>query len=198
MHESYSRVVVQKLNWNYGLQVVDIHKHPADELGLALSRASGILSSIENCYDNAEEVFATSTAFVAEAVRAVEQIISQANANLADLYSNYSLQPLDEQDLVVSLPIHEPIQTPNPFVEKLFVSDDSAKLSNKLDSILSTLPQQNSSPHNQFDQPARTYDELLYKLTAMTNVASQNANEESLLPMLENLRADMLRIRSTG
>jgi hypothetical protein len=105
---------------------------------------------------------------------------------------------LDEQDLVVSLPIHEPIQTANPFEHKLAGSNDVANLSNKLESILSIMPEQNSAQHNQFDQPARTYDELLYKLTAMANVASQNTNEENLLPMLENLRADMLRIRSAG
>jgi hypothetical protein len=172
-------------------------KHPADELALALSRASGILSSIANCYDPSQSEFATSAAFVAEAVTAASDILTKANANLGQLYSNYSLQRLDDQDLVVTLPLRNEVAAHNPYEEKIVPRSAVAELSNKLDTILSVLPEER--PFAQRDQPARTYDELLYKLTAMTNVAATQQNSESdLLPMLESLRADMLRIRTVA
>jgi hypothetical protein len=176
-------------------------KHPADEIGLALSRASGILTSIANCYEPSRAEFATGAAFIAEAVSAAEVIIARANACLSELYSNYSLQPLDEQDFVVELPLQSSGENeqPDPYEEKFTPRNNVSVLSDKLETILSALPEAPLQTANFVDHPARTYDELLYKLTAMTNVAAtQNNPDDSLLPMLESLRADMLRIRSVA
>jgi hypothetical protein len=164
-------------------------KHPADEIGLALARASGILSSIANCYEPGRGEFATGAAFIAEAVSAAESIIAKANRSLDQLYSNYSLLPLDEQDLIVELPRH--VQAAQETAVSQFIPRSPvSELSQKLDNILSVLPE---VPFDQIDQPARTYDELLYKLTSMTNAASQ---DDEMRPMLESLRNDMLRIRT--
>jgi hypothetical protein len=178
-------------------------KHPADEIGLALSRASGILSSIANCYDQSRAEFATGSSFVAEAVSAAEDIISKAHSSLARLYNGYSLQALDEQDLVVQLPLQaaEAQDIRNDFenspVDVQELSEHTAALSNKLENILSAMPVGPSFAA--IDQPARTYDELLYKLTTMTNAASQaHGTQENLLPVLESIRADMLRIRTVA
>ena len=52
------------------------------------------------------------------------------------------------------------------------------------------------------DQRAESYDELLQKLTTVAHQAAafehQPGFEEKLLPALEDLRADILRLRSAA
>jgi hypothetical protein len=79
-------------------------------------------------------------------------------------------------------------------------SQEVSRLSSNLDSILDTLPDniQAVTVEQMIDHPAQSYQELLEKLTAMADAAAyQTPSEEgSLLPILESLRADMMRLKT--
>jgi hypothetical protein len=215
-------------------------KHPADEIGKALSRAGGILTSLTNCYDKNDTDFQISVQFMFEAVSAVEKLLSQASAELAKLYSSYDLNSISQQ--TVSTPSapsdlefsHLTQDHLNGLNEQPYGYDDSivshqhkaenatdateqqylgffgpteqvSRLANRIDSLLETMPAKPivATATDYIDRPAVTYNELLEKLTAMADAAAYNAhqgqdNGQSLLPVLENLRADMLRIRTVA
>ncbi len=71
-------------------------KHPADEMGRALLRAGGILSSLTNCYDKHEGKFDLGHDFMFEALTNVERMLSDAGESLRALYQNYDLRSLAE------------------------------------------------------------------------------------------------------
>ena len=212
-------------------------KHPADEIGKALLRAGGILSSLTNCYDKSETDFQISVQFVFEAVTAVEKLLGQASGELTKLYQSYDLSNLTGalhadlagaeveehlQSTYVEQEDDEDIETSSePLVfnrqadsgaseEPQYLgffgpSEQVSKLASRLDNILEALPTKGrtASPDELLDRPAQTYNELLEKLTAMADAAAYQAHQspnhnETLLPVLENLRADMLRIRSVA
>jgi hypothetical protein len=213
-------------------------KHPADEIGKALSRAGGILSSLTNCIDKSEIDFEISVPFVFEAVSAAEKLVSKANEELARLYEFYDLSKVETP---VSLPNLIPIQeaetavgeaetaadvevpefsndysVPNLAAEQTVESNGSLfgafrptdqvhRLATRLDSILETIPNKSRKPAplDLADRPADTYNELFDKLTAMADAAAYQAHQspgqsETLLPLLERLRADMIRIRNVA
>jgi hypothetical protein len=210
-------------------------KHPADEIGKALSRAGGILTSLTNCYDRNDTDFQISVQFMFEAVSAVENLLGQASAELAKLYSSYDLNKISLQTENVSAAAVEAEFSLTPYdeaaIEQQYNLDGSttvqnettseatesqylgffgpteqvSRLANRLDSLLEAMPAKPvmAAAGDFIDKPAVTYNELLDKLTAMADAAAYNAhqgqdNGQSLLPVLENLRADMLRIRSVA
>ncbi len=212
-------------------------KHPADEIGKALSRAGGILSSLTNCYDRNETDFQISVGFMFEAVTAVERLLGQASAELTKLYQSYDLSKLTEASQAASADaeVEEHFEPSYPGAEALEEQETSheplifnrqaeseapedpqylgffgpseqvSKLASRIDSIMETMPTKvrTSSPDELLDRPALTYNELLEKLTAMADAAAYQAHQspsgnQTLLPVLENLRADMLRIRSVA
>ena len=212
-------------------------KHPADEIGRALSRAGGILSLLSNCYDKSNSEFQIGVPFIFEAVLAVEKLLSQSSGELTKLYQSYDLglitvsqaevqhhEPTELSEATTEtdqqLSPEEPCEDETPLAfqrsENLSESSENSyrgyfkpteqvsKLASRLDNILEAMPAQSRSsiPDNLLDRPAQTYNELLEKLTAMADAAAyqahqqQNNNNDKLLPVLENLRADMLRIRT--
>jgi hypothetical protein len=215
-------------------------RHPADEIGKALSRAGGILTSLTNCYDKNDTDFQISVQFMFEAVSAVENLLGQASQELAKLYSSYDLNKISNlsENTPQTAPEAEYSQSNNdhvigaddlrynfdgstqdkqhqsenvvPAAEPQYLgffgpTEQVSRLANRLDSLLETMPaRQVAVTANDFiDKPALTYNELLEKLTAMADAAAYNAhqgqdNGQSLLPVLENLRADMLRIRTVA
>ena len=212
-------------------------KHPADEIGKALSRAGGILSSLTNCYDRNETDFQISVAFMFEAVTAVEKLLGQASGELTKLYQSYDLTKLSgaqhaaptiaeiEEHLETSYSetgadeeteaTYEPLvfnrqaesETPEDpqYLGFFGPSEQVSKLASRIDNILEAMPTKvrTASPDELLDRPALTYNELLEKLTAMADAAAYQAHQspndnQTLLPVLENLRADMLRIRSVA
>jgi hypothetical protein len=211
-------------------------KHPADEIGKALSRAGGILTSLTNCYDKNDTDFQISVQFMFEAVSAVENLLGQASAELAKLYSSYDLSRISpqteglapvesaysqtndasstgDQHLSLDASMHNAHlvsenlpETSDPQYLGFFgPSEQVSRLANRIDSLLETMPakQATVAATDFIDRPAVTYNELLEKLTAMADAAAYNAhqgqdNGQSLLPVLENLRADMIRIRTVA
>ncbi|MDE2446769.1 MAG: hypothetical protein KGO94_11355 [Alphaproteobacteria bacterium] len=215
-------------------------RHPADEIGKALSRAGGILSSLSNCFDKANAQLEVSLPFVFEAVTATEKLLTQANDELVRLYEHYDLSKIDQPTVLPDLiPIQEteaksehhssnhygaseevsvqdfavsslatdaePTGGDKSFLGSFRPTDQVQRLSNRLETILETIPakQRRPAPLELADRPAESYNELFEKLTAMADAAAFQAHQtpgqsEELLPLLERLRADMLRIRSVA
>ncbi len=190
--------------------------HPADELGKALSQARGIVSSLINCFDKAGANFVTGQTFVAEAMIAVEDLLSRAGGNLASLYENYDLTLVgvqNEDEVESKEPDPEPEVDPEPEQSYqpssfgLFGRHHAVShLANKLDTIVETMPKVTARepmrPEQMMEQPAQSYEELLDKLTAMADSAAYHTHasktESTLLPVLESLRADVMRLRSVA
>jgi hypothetical protein len=212
-------------------------KHPADEIGKALLRAGGILSSLTNCYDRNETDFQISVGFMFEAVTAVEKLLGQASGELTKLYQSYDLSKLTdalhaqsagaavEEHLEPSFIEPELHEEPEVAYEPLVFnrqaepktledpqylgffgpSEQVSKLASRIENILEAMPSKarTTSPDELLNRPALTYNELLEKLTAMADAAAYQAHQspndnQTLLPVLENLRADMLRIRTVA
>ena len=213
-------------------------KHPADEIGKALSRAGGILTSLTNCYDKNDTDFQISVQFMFEAVSAVENLLGQASAELAKLYSSYDLGKISQQGENLVLPkgdysqgnytnvdssvdnqynhegsthtMHHQSEGVSDAAEPQYLgffgpTEQVTRLADRIDSLLETMPVRPAaiSANDFVDKPAMTYNELLDKLTAMTDAAAYNAhqgqdNSQTLLPVLEDLRADMLRLRTVA
>jgi hypothetical protein len=208
-------------------------KHPADEIGKALSRAGGILTSLTNCYDRNNTDFQISVQFMFEAVSAVENLLGQASAELAKLYSSYDLSKIslqgenseqndysqvnynniagtaEHQDVrdgsTQAMVDHVPEATEPQYLGFFGPTEQVTRLADRIDSLLETMPARPAaiSANDFIDKPAMTYNQLLEKLTAMTDAVAYNAhqgqdNSQSLLPVLEDLRADMLRLRTVA
>ena len=229
-------------------------KHPADELGKALARASGILSLLSGCYEKSNNSFETENSFVFESIIAVEAMLNTATTALEKLYENcdltlvaepqqeaapevlvqnpepqhiapqvsYAQQPVELRapTHVSQAPTYQP-PAPQPYSFQAPISSSPsfpygssylgffgpaepvASLSDKIHNILVNMPSRPRAKHVEiFDKPAETYDELLQKLTALADVAAYQAHqantEASLGPALEELCADLIKLRSVA
>ena len=78
--------------------------------------------------------------------------------------------------------------------------DENAKLADRLDSLL--VRPTATSVSDIMERPAESYDELLQKLTAVADKAAFQAHQlpsdRSLVPALEGLRADLIKLRSVA
>lgn len=211
-------------------------RHPADEIGKALSRAGGILTSLTNCYDKNDTDFQISVQFMFEAVSAVENLLGQASAELAKLYNSYDLSKISHQgdnstendysqvsynnsaitaeheeyrdsstQAIIDQTGSVPEATEPQYLGFFGPTEQVTRLADRIDSLLETMPARPAaiSANDFIDKPAMTYNQLLEKLTAMTDAVAYNAhqgqdNSQSLLPVLEDLRADMLRLRTVA
>jgi hypothetical protein len=192
--------------------------HPADEMGKSLSQARGILSSLINCFDKTNANFVTGTVFVSEALTAIEEILSKAGDNLTELYNNYDLNTViedssehieDESDDEVEVEVNAdtedtlPISAFGVFGHRKKAPNVSEKMDDNTVALPKTLRTEPLRPEMMADQPAQTYDELLEKLTAMADSAAFHAQKsdgeaENMVPVLEGLRADLIRMRSVA
>ena len=103
-------------------------KHPADEIGKALARASGILAVISNCYDKQTQSFETGSHYAYESILAIETIVVNAAGALEKLYGDYDLTPISASapqavpsEASVSAgarPVEEPVM-PNGFMGRI-------------------------------------------------------------------------------
>ena len=200
------------------------HKHPADEIGKALARANGILTLLSSCFDKTNATFETGGNFVYESIVTVETIIENANRALAQLYQTCDLTVIREtapppvtQDYAVA----EALQFP-PAAAATEMLPFTARVKNQQQgqprfatpaaesgSYLSFFGPMETMERNTerfeptvsmlADRPAESYDELLQKLTAMADQAAhQSPAERTLVPALENLRADLIKLRSVA
>lgn len=84
-------------------------------------------------------------------------------------------------------------------------SEQVNRLSEKLDTIIASLQVKNPAARDEQadDQRAKSYLEFLDKLTAMADLAAIEATragkqDKSLLPILDSLRADVMRLREVA
>lgn len=214
-------------------------KHPADEIGKALSRAGGILSSLSNCYDKNDSDFQISVPFMFEAVSAVEKLLGHASEELTKLYHSYDLAKLssnvtpsaieieleenagltdgelhnneaqEEADQPLSFQRHTEAVSVDitneepPYLGFFGPTEQVSRLASRVDRILGSMPQRppQVETNELRDRPAVTYNELLEKLTAMADAAAYQSHQtpglnQNLLPVLEALRSDVMRIRT--
>jgi hypothetical protein len=151
----------------------DPSDHPVDSLALALARAGGIVASVANCFSERSNDFAISQSFVAHALKTIDGFIIEANAALMALNNDYDLTVLKPPVLPLVTEIENAVASLEPAGEGDF--------GNRI---------------------ARTYDELLAKVTAAevfaANQDSDYEDEGNLVPLLNSLKADLLRLRSVA
>lgn len=199
------------------------HKHPADEIGKALARANGILTLLSSCFDKTNATFETGGNFVYESIVTVEAIVENANRALAQLYQTCDLTVIREavpQPVAQDYAVAEALQFPPAAVQNDTLPFVSATKHSAPSQPRYSAPT-DSGPYLSFfgppettlrnadrfeqsasmlaDRPAESYDELLQKLTAMADQAAhQPPAERTLAPVLEGLRADLIKLRSVA
>ena len=169
-------------------QSVDV-PHPADSLGVALTRATGVLSALTSCHDAQRGGFAVGDQFVLQAIAAIEGFVSDARNAYMDLCDKCDLRMM-----VISpdVPDHSsgvapPAASPTP----TFGSN-----------VLPPLPADAQITPPKGEHYAPSYEDLLRKLTAAEVFASEqdgrgrSDGSSALLPLLRSLRSDLERIRA--
>lgn len=209
-------------------------KHPADEIGKALARASGILAVLSSCYDRHTQTFETGSNYAYESILAIETIVVNAASALEKLYGSYDLTPIAvdgdveaplETASVASRSATAMLKDSDPLNGYFGRAAQAHKIETaNLNSYLSSFgPSENAPrlvdraqqaaghsftfesqqvPALKAERRAESYDELLHKLTTVAHRAAafehQPGFEDKLLPALEDLRADILRLRSVA
>jgi hypothetical protein len=164
---------------------IETTEHPADRLALALSRASGIVASVAHCFSDKSEDFAVSSAFIAHALKTVENFITEASTSLTELDLEFDLS------------------TPRSLGQGQSVSGVQDAVSTLVPQDELGTYEDDASARFKDDGTARTYDELLAKVTAAEVFATSkseasSARENDLIPLLNSLKADLLRLRSVA
>jgi hypothetical protein len=151
--------------------------HPADSLGLALTRASGVLSALTACHDARAGGFAVADQFVLQAVIAIEGFMTDARNAYLELCNSCDVGVTGSVQEAPEMPIEESVVLPPLPVEA----------------------RKHVAPQGEF---APDYDALMRKLTAAEVFAAERdgpGNAESpsaLLPLLKGLRSDLERLRA--
>ncbi len=173
--------------------MIEQGEHPADKLALALSRASGIVASVAHCYSERTADFSVSLVFIAQALKTIENFINDADDSLGDLNRDYDLT-IPKPDLATDAQPGDP--EIRGAVATLTPHDDAVVAETANDDLEPFIDLTN-------EDVARTYDELLAKVTAAEVFASNSAqyaanSENDLVPLLSSLKADLLRLRSVA
>jgi hypothetical protein len=178
--------------------------HPADALATALDRVSSLLAVVGELYNSPTENFAGGNEFVLYAVSTASNLVVDARSALGDLHQNCDLtlvMPATLEEVVATAKVAEaasvvaaPVSVETP-VEPLNWKIDSRSTS-------AEVPQQ--QPVNEQEQFAKSYLELLRKLTAAEVFATEQqalaapGSAPELLPLLRGLREDFQKMHNTG
>ena len=187
------------------MQTASGDQQAIDVLGTALMRATGVLSALTACQDQAKGNFALSGPFVLQAIAALEGFVNDARNAFFDLYAR------GEQHGSKPAPRAEPQPAFQPMVEpadpSLFVMGDQTASAGVLPDFYEIRRRESvqaAAPHADYpptDEIAHTYEALLRKVTAAeVFAAGQGIGEDErnnpLLPLLKSLRSDLERIRA--
>jgi hypothetical protein len=158
--------------------------HPADALGLALTRAEGVLAALVGCHDETRGGFVVADQFVLQSIAAVEGFIGEARSAYVDVCARCDLS-LTGEDALAPMPGFA--EEPHPPIQPLQDTD--------------VLPQLSSVQTSELPSVAKSYDELLRKLTAAEIFAAERGvapadQTSALLPLLKSLRQDLERLRA--
>ena len=159
-------------------------RHPMEQLGLALDRASSILSTLTACYDSDKNRFLVSEDYVVQAIASIENFVGDAKFSHS-LLSNTSFVPLENRTQAT------------PFVEA-FLANNTAETTMQVQGFA----EEPTPPPAPLVEPAATYEELLRKVTAAEVFAAEGQSNEqgnanaALLPLLKSLKHDLRRYRA--
>lgn len=161
--------------------------HPADTLGIALTRANGVLQALTACHDPANGSFALGDQFVLQAVAAIEGFVGDARTAYLDMCNRCDLR----------------LQEPDPAAATTTATPPSEDAT-----VLPPLPQAKLTPATQSEgavpreEFSPSYDDLLRKLTAAEVFASEydgngrSDGSPTILPLLKSLRQDLERYKA--
>ncbi len=167
--------------------------HPADALAIALERASSLLDVLGNLYNGPADNFSGGNGFVIHALSTASTLLGDAQGALSDLHFSCDLTMLDHPDQgEMILPLDD---------EKF--EADAAVVSPE---PRSTFAEPEASPVQlqQQEQFARSYLELLKKLTAAEVFASEQqalsmpGQSHDLLPLLRGLREEFQKMHNVA
>ena len=182
--------------------------HPADALATALDRVSGLLAVLADLYNPRSDHFSGGNEFVMHALSTASSLAVEARGALSDLHSNCDLTLVaqadtDEIDEVASVAetVAEAVATEPP-VEPLKWTIDRGI--SRADAAPVEVAPPLSAPVSEQDQFAKSYLELLRKLTAAEVFASEQqalaapGSSTDLLPLLRGLREDFQKMHNVG
>lgn len=192
-------------------KAVPSETHPADALGVALVRATGVLSALTACQDSSRGNFAVSDQFLVQAVTVLEGFVNDARNAYFDVCSNCDLSltgpspsrarnySAPRQPDPIELQEEQAIFVPEPPVAVQATLPDLYAIREAIEAAPKTAPYP-AGPQG-MDDVATSYDDLLRKLTAAEIFASErnlsSAEQNSpLLPLLKSLRQDLERFRA--
>jgi hypothetical protein len=170
-----------------------IQVHPADVLAKSLDRVSGLLGVIGQLFDVDGENFSGGNTFVAHAISTSTTLVADAKTALEDLQYSCDLTLLngfseDETPITMN------------FAEKSSLDVEPIVIREPIENSVS----QYSATSPKEEQVAKTYLELLRKLTAAEVFAAEQqalsvpGSSTQLLPLLRSLREDLEKIHSAA
>ncbi len=181
--------------------------HPADALATALDRVSGLLAVLADLYNPRPDHFSGGNEFVMHALSTASSLAVEARGALSDLHSNCDLTliaPVDSDD------VSETANGPDiePVAESASVEKPLEPLKWTIDRGISRADVEAAlplpAPVSEQDQFAKSYLELLRKLTAAEVFASEQqalaapGSSTDLLPLLRGLREDFQKMHNVG
>jgi hypothetical protein len=183
--------------------------HPADALATALDRVSALLGVLGDFYNPSSDNFAGGNSFVMYSMATAQTLVADARNALGDLHNNCDLtllspSTLEEVVATVSAAAVTPAVVPPPVeapVEPLsWKVEQRATVAEAQPAAVVPAP----SPASEQDQFAKSYLELLRKLTAAEVFASEQqalaapGSTPELLPLLRGLREDFQKMHNVG
>lgn len=188
------------------MQNVSGDSQAIDTLGTALMRATGVLSALTACQDQARGNFALSGPFVLQAITALEGFVNDARNAFFDLCAVAEQGNAKPQGRAASAPANMP-PLAEPADPSLFVTAEQPQAMGVLPDFYeirrhdASETQAHAPDYQSTDEIALTYDSLLRKLTAAEVFAvgqglGGDDRNNPLLPLLKSLRSDLERIRA--
>ena len=167
--------------------------HPADALAIALERATSLLDVLGNLYNAPADNFSGGNGFVIHALSTASSLLTDAQGALTDLHFSCDLTMLDHPDQGdIILPLGD---------EEL---EPSAAATAQQPSSTFVEPEASPVHLQQQEQFARSYLELLKKLTAAEVFASEQqalsapGQSHDLLPLLRGLREEFQKMHNVA
>lgn len=181
--------------------------HPADALGTALVRATGVLSALTACQDSSRGTFALNEQFLVQAIGALEGFVADARNAYFDLCNTCDLSFRAGEAPKREIPAQPQDDAGFREEQAIFVPDDPPPPQMALPDLYAfrqveagTAPVP-APPADLTPDYATSYDDLLRKLTAVEIFAAERGRASadasgSLLPLLKSLRQDIERFRA--
>jgi hypothetical protein len=181
--------------------------HPADALATALDRVSGLLTVLGDLYNSRSDNFAGGNEFIVYALSTATGLVGDARGALSDLHQNCDLSligPATANEDIAPQRAAAVEPEPEPPTLEAIVEPMKWSIDRKLTSAAAPVTPPPPQPVSEQDQFAKSYLELLRKLTAAEVFASEQqalaapGSATELLPLLRGLREDFQKMHNVG